>query len=58
MLLEQKKESLEIVEDPDLPVEALKELVSAFKSEISEAKYFLNPSKSDSIDSIINMIFK
>ena len=36
MLLEQKKEALGISEDPDLPVEALKELVSAFKSEISE----------------------
>ena len=35
-LLEQKKEALGISEDPDLPVEALKELVSAFKSEISE----------------------
>tara|TARA_B100000029_G_scaffold367926_1_gene361369 strand:+ start:2328 stop:5045 length:2718 start_codon:yes stop_codon:yes gene_type:complete len=36
LLLEQKKEALGISEDPDLPVEALKDLVSSFKSEISE----------------------
>ena len=35
-LLEQKKASLNIIDDPDLPVEALKELVSEFKLQISE----------------------